>query len=122
MSSASAAPRYPTAASPNAVPDPTPSSAAREVQPPAIARSERLSFGSETRIDAGGRDENRRDRQNRDPVAEQDQAEHRDLQQLGLGVGDPEREIALLHAAQEQRGGRDLAQRGDQQSTTETAV
>ena len=50
MSSASAAPRYPTAASPNAVPDPIPSSAAREVQPPAIARSERLSFGNETRI------------------------------------------------------------------------
>ena len=61
----------------------------------------------------GGRDHNGCDRKNRDPVAEQDEAEHRDLQQLGLGIGDPEREIALLHNAQEQRGGRDLAQRGD---------
>ena len=80
MSSASAAPRYPTAASPNAVPEPTPSSAAREVQPPAIARSERLSFGQRDEDHAGGRDQDRRDRQNRDPVAEQNQAEDRDLQ------------------------------------------
>ena len=88
----------------------------------AIARSERSSFGSETRITPAVATRIAATESSRDPVAEQDQAEHRDLHQLGLGVGDPEREIALLHAAQQQRGGRDLAQRGDERSTPETAA
>ena len=46
-------------------------------------------------------------------VAEEDQAEQRDLHRLGLDVGDGHDERALAHGGEHQRGGGDLRHRAD---------
>ena len=69
--------------------------------------------------DADGRDQDRQHLASRQVIAEEDEAEDRGLDRLGLEVGGRHHEGAVVHRQQHQAGGDDLAERAQQQPRPE---